>query len=312
MLYARSLNELQLHRAWVTIGTFDGVHLGHQAILKEMLIGAHAVGAPAVVVTFHPHPAVVVAGRTGDFYLTLPAERVALLDQLGMDVVVMHPFDLEVAALSAAEFVERLVVHTGMSKLWVGHDFALGRKREGNVARLHELGESLGFEVVEIDAVTVSGETISSSLIRVLLTQGDVHHAGRLLGRPYSLSGEVVPGDQRGRKIGIPTANVLSQEGKLIPAAGVYACRAEVNGKIYAAAVNIGVRPTFYGQGTAVHVEAHLLDYSGDLYGQTLSIKFEQRLRGEQRFPTIEALVTQIRADIQQTREILSNNPRPL
>jgi riboflavin kinase/FMN adenylyltransferase len=305
MLYTQSLEALNLENAWVTIGTFDGVHLGHQAIFQRMLTGAHAVGAPVVVITFHPHPAVVVQGRTGNFYLTLPAERAAIFDQLGIDAVVMHPFDKEVAALTAADFVGLLVRYLGMKKLWVGHDFALGRKREGNVARLIELGTGLGFDVMEVDAVQRTGRPISSSLIRELLTTGDVVQAGSLLGREYQLSGEVVQGDQRGRTIGIPTANVSVPAGKLIPGSGVYACRAFVGKMAYAAAVNVGVRPTFANQSGLVHVEAHLLDYAGDLYGQSLLIDFVQKLRDEERFASREALVRQILTDIERTRQII-------
>lgn len=306
MLYANSFVDLHLEQSWVTVGTFDGVHRGHQSLLESFSKGAHSLKLPPVVVTFHPHPREVVNGRSGPFYLTTPSERVALLNSLGIEVVLMLPFNVALASMTAYDFTHTLVSRLGMKQLWVGHDFAMGRDREGTVPYLRKLGLELGYRVVEVKPIIRNSGVVSSSRIRSLISIGDVHQAASLLGRPYQLSGEVVLGHQRGRQVGIPTANLAPPEGKLIPATGVYACRSEVNGQIYAAAVNIGVRPTFTNQQDAIFIEAHILDFSEDVYGKSIVIEFEQRLRDEQRFESIEALVAQVHTDIQCTREIIS------
>ncbi len=307
-----SLHEASTNHAWLTIGSFDGVHLGHQSLIKKLVEGAHGVGAPAVVLTFHPHPVVVLRGKTGNIYLTLPEERADILSGLGVDVVIIEPFTRELALTSAREFIERLCSRLGLNHLLIGHDFALGRGREGNFDVLSKLGLEYGYEVEEVQAVKSRGEIISSSQIRLLLESGDVRNAGLWLGRPYLVSGKVISGDRRGRSIGFPTANLFVTTGKILPASGVYACRALVDGQVWGAATNIGVRPTFDGKGSVLHLEAHLLDYSGDLYGQTISLEFIERLRGEVRFPDIQALITQIRQDVQQTRVLLTKTKAKL
>jgi len=301
-----SLRDASINHAWLTIGSFDGVHLGHQHLIKKLVDGAHAVGAPAVVLTFHPHPVVVLRGKIGAIYLTLPEERADILSGLGVDMVIMEPFTRELAQTSARDFIKRLNNRLGLNHLLIGHDFALGRGREGNFDVLSKLGLEYGFEVEEVEVVQSQGEIISSSQIRLLLEAGDVNRAGQWLGRPYLVSGKVISGDRRGRSIGFPTANLSVTPGKILPTSGVYACRAWVDGQVWGGATNIGVRPTFDGQGSALHLEAHLLDYSGDLYGQTISLEFIERLRGEVRFPDIQALIAQISQDVQQTRDLLS------
>ena len=299
-----SLADAALNNAWLTIGTFDGVHLGHQEIIRGLVAGAHAEGAPAVVLTFHPHPAVVVRKRQGAFYLTLPEERAALLGELGVDVVITQTFDLQLAATSAPDFIRILKERLGLRQLWVGYDFALGHGRTGNVDVLRELGESFDYQLHVVPPVTEGQQVISSSQIRSLLEAGEVQQASRLLGRPYRLGGQVTHGDGRGRTIGIPTANLDTGDEKLVPGRGVYACLADIGGQRWAAATNIGVRPTFDGQETVPHVEAHLLGFTGDLYDQVLQLSFLERLRGEQRFANIQALVAQIEQDIAHTRQI--------
>jgi riboflavin kinase / FMN adenylyltransferase len=301
-----SLRDASANHAWLTIGSFDGVHVGHQYLIKKLVDGAHAVGAPAVVLTFHPHPVVVLRGKTGDIYLTLPEERANILLDMGVDTVIIEPFTRELSQTSAREFVEQLVLRLGLDHLLVGHDFALGRGREGNFEVLSQLGFEYGFKVEEVEAVRSDGEIISSSLIRLLLEAGDVSRAGQWLGRPYRVRGEVIHGDSRGRILGFPTANLSVVPGKILPAIGIYACQAWIEGQAWGAATSFGVRPTFDGQGTMLHLEAHLLDYSGDLYGQTISLDFIERLRGEVRFPDAQALIAQIDQDVQQTRRLLS------
>lgn len=306
--HLRSLDEVYIAKTWVTIGSFDGVHIGHQEIIRNLVEGAHASKAPAAVVTFHPHPAKVLGRRLNAFELTTPDERANFLIELGVDYVITLAFDQQMVNTSATEFMSMLKEHLGVERIWIGHDFALGRGREGTESFLRVLGMKLGYEVDVVEAVEFEGEPVSSTRIRKLLQDGDVRMAARLLGRPYSLSGTVVPGDQRGRTIGVPTANIEPDENKLVPATGVYACKAAVlpdlTGSEFKAAANIGVRPTFDGNSTRIHVEAHLLDFSTDLYGKILKLVFVERLRGEERFSNIQALVSQIQADIQRTREI--------
>lgn len=305
MLHYWSLESVYQRDAWLTIGSFDGVHRGHQEIIKHMAAGAHQVNAPAVVLTFYPHPSAVLRKRSDSFYLTSPEERAELLGSLGIDLVITHPFNLEVAALSARDFMARLTEHLNIRHLFVGYDFALGRGREGDVPRLKEVGEELGYSVTVVPPYRNGDAVISSSQVRSALTEGDVARAARLLGRPYRVSGEVVRGDGRGRTIGIPTANLNVWAQRVIPGAGVYVCQAKLNGRSWGAVTNIGVRPTFNEQSVSPRVEAHLLDYDHDLYGQTIQLDFLSRIRDEQRFPSVQALVEQIRQDIQKAREYL-------
>ena len=270
-----------------------------------MTAGAHKAGAPAVVVAFYPHPAVVLGKRQGPLYLTTPEERATHLEELGVDVVVSHPFNREISSLSARQFMEHITAHLTPSRLFVGHDFALGRGREGDIPRLKELGEELGYTVHEFAQIIQSGTAISSSLIRAALQEGDVERAHRFLGRPYSFEGEVVQGDARGRSIGIPTANMAVWPERVVPKAGVYVCRVQVGNEVFGAVTNIGLRPTFESGEVASRVEAHLLEFDGDLYGDKIRLSFLARLRDEQKFPGIEALIAQIHADIEQAREWL-------
>lgn len=308
MQHYRSLDGLQIQDAWVTIGSYDGVHRGHQTILHKVVNGARSTGDPSAVVTFYPHPAVVLGKRQEPFYLTSPEEKAELLGELGVDLVVTHPFDREVAQLSAEAFIQRLSRHLGMRHLCIGHDFALGRGREGNAERLAELGARYGYELTTVPDFELEGETVSSTRIRQCLAQGDVGKAKRLLGRAYFVRGKIIPGDGRGRTIGIPTANLDIWVDRMIPRLGVYACRARVDGVEQDAVVNIGVRPTFEQENPRTHVEAHLLDYDADLYGKEMQLSFVARLRDEIRFSGVEALLEQIHFDIEEARRILKSD----
>lgn len=305
MNHARSLQELSLPYSGVSIGIFDGVHRGHRYLLHHLVEGAHLENLPAVVVTFHPHPAWVLGHQPDLKYLTLPDERAALLRKLGVDLVVTCPFDRQLAARSALEFMRLVKKHLGVRHLWIGYDFALGRGREGDRQRLREIGEQLGYQLHVVPAALEGEEIISSSRIRSLLLQGEVEKASRALGRFYEVSGSVISGDGRGRRINIPTANLDYPNEKLIPANGVYACWAWAGGERYAAVTNIGQRPTFEAAGPRPFIEAHLLDFSGNLYGQILRLEFVARLREERRFPSVEALIAQIQEDIAKSRLVL-------
>ncbi len=295
----------------VAVGMFDGVHRGHQHLLRRLVESARAEGLTPVALTFFPHPDKVLGRAQGRYYLTTPEQRAALLGALGVEVVVSHPFDDEVRQMRAAAFVDRLVTHLKLRELWVGQDFALGYKREGNVAFLREQGAQKGFAVQVVDLVgnAHSGEVITSSTIRAALEAGDVERAARWLARPYTVEGTVIHGDGRGRAIGFATANLDVWDEQILPANGVYAGWARVGGEAFMAVTNVGRRPTFEGQ--IVRVEAHLLDFDRPIYGERLELAFVARLRDEQRFDGIDALVAQIRRDAEQGRALLSALPKP-
>jgi riboflavin kinase / FMN adenylyltransferase len=290
--------------AFLTIGNFDGVHRGHQMLVGEMVRAAHAAGCQAGLLTFNPHPLAVLRPDLALPYLTSPEERADLLAALGLDFVLILPFDRAIAALTAAEFMRQIVARVPLCALWIGPDFALGRGREGNAARLAALGQELGYELRVTPVYDWHGEPVRSSRIRSLLAQeGAVDQAAELLGRPYEVWGEVVHGAERGRRLGFPTANLALPEGRLLPAYGIYACWAWRGETGFPAAVNVGVRPSFdNGQPS---VEAYLLDFDDDLYGETLGLSFIRRLRGEQRFTDINALIAQMGRDVTAARHAL-------
>jgi riboflavin kinase/FMN adenylyltransferase len=294
--------------AFLTIGNFDGVHRGHQILVSEMVEAAHAAGCQAGLLTFDPHPVAVLRPDLALPYLTSPEERADLLAALGLDFVLILPFDRATAALSAAEFMQQIVARVPLCALWIGPDFALGRGRDGDAARLGDLGRELGYELRVTPAYDWRGEPVRSSRIRSLLAgEGAVAQAAELLGRPYEVWGEVVHGAERGRGLGFPTANLKLPAGRLAPAYGIYACwawRGEIG---YPAAVNVGVRPSFDNGHPSV--EAYLLDFDGDLYGETLGLSFIERLRGEQRFADIHALIAQMGSDVAATRRTLAEPP---
>ena len=307
MIQAHSIQELNLQNSWLTIGVFDGVHRGHQQIINKMTAGAHQVHALAVVLTFWPHPATVLGN--GEFKcLTMPDERAELLAGLGVDVMIAHTFDSEVANTPAHEFVTRLRQYVGMDHLLIGYDFALGKGRQGNAARLTEIGAELGYTVEVIPALSDESGVISSTEIRKLVETGNVTEAAQLLGHNYGLHGLVVHGDGRGRQLGFPTANIDYPLEKMLPSNGVYACRAWVNGRGYPAAVNVGVRPQFHDKADRPFVEAYILDFDQDIYGRVLRLEFVARLRDELKFSSVDALIEQMHADVEKARQILSTD----
>lgn len=319
MIHIASLDEISLKNAWLTIGIFDGVHRGHREILRPLVAGAHAKKLPAVVITFDPHPAVVLGGRTDFKWLSPPEERLVLLESLGLDVVITQPFTREFANQTAEEFMSRVAHSLGLSCLFIGYDTALGRGREGDAARLTAIGKELGYSVKSIPPLEYETGVISSTRIRRFIASGKVSAAAADLGRNYDLTGPVIHGDGRGHRINVPTANISVPDGKVIPANGIYACWAwpepitlqPPEGKVkkkkkYLAAVNVGVRPTFTPDLPAPAVEAHLLDFNSDLYGRKLRLEFVEYIRPEIKFSSVEPLVEQIQADIARTRKILA------
>ncbi len=300
-----TLEEVKVNQSWLTVGTFDGIHLGHQEIIRCVTEGAKNQGVPSVVVTFFPPPAVVLRKRQDAYYLTSPEERAVVLEKLGVDVMITHPFNTQISQLTAHDFVSRLHQHLGMTHLCIGHDFALGKNREGNAERLRELGKEFGYSVSALPAMVIDGDVVSSSFIRTLLSQGEVERIERYLGRNYQIVGKVIQGDHRGKQLGFPTANLETWAERAIPKAGVYACRAIVNGEHWDAVTNIGVRPTFENTPVAPRVEAHLLNFNGDIYGSDLEIEFIARLRDERKFSEIKGLVDQVHNDIKTAQKLL-------
>jgi riboflavin kinase/FMN adenylyltransferase len=299
------LSQVKPEPSSLTIGFFDGVHRGHRYLIGQACATARRRGLRAVVLTFYPHPSVVLRG-VQPFYLSTRDEKIALLSDLAPDLIVVQPFTPGLAQMRAGQFVDWLISQVGLVDLWLGPDFALGYRREGDIPYLKRLGAERGFDVNVVERLILDGEAISSSRIRRALRQGDVTLAARYLGRPYRLQGPVIVGAQRGRSIGFPTANVEVPEERAVPDNGVYAAWARLGGEELRAVVNIGTRPTFDNGGRTV--EAHLLDFGRDIYGQRLTLHFVRRLRPEQRFNGVEALVVQIRRDVEQARQLLHVN----
>jgi len=294
-----------LRGAFVTIGNFDGVHLGHRFIFRRLVEEARRQGRPAVAISFDPHPKRVLHPERRPFYLiTTLAEKTALLAETGLDAFVVIPFDLEYARTTAEEFVrEVLWEKLRIGRIIIGHDYTFGRDRQGNEAFLTAAGCRLGF-AVEVIAAHCAGDTvISSTRIREALLAGDVGFAAALLGRPYNLAGPVIPGHRRGVNLGFPTANI-EPEKELVPARGVYAVRVIRGGKSLDGIVNIGFNPTFAGQRQTV--EVHIFDFQQEIYGEFLEILFVERIRDEVRFESPAKLIEQIGQDIARAREILS------
>ena len=307
--HLRHLSQANLQRgAVVTIGVFDGVHLGHQSLIRRLVESARERQLAAVALTFFPHPDKTLRQVEARYYLTTPRQRADLLLGLGLDWIITHPFDEATRLLSARDFVEMLSRHLRMRELWVGAGFALGHKREGNVEVLSALGQDRGFRVVSLDLLAQAGGAISSSQLRQSLLRGDMGTVKRLLGRAYALPGEVVKGVGRGKSIGMPTANIEVWDEQIIPPNGVYAGFATVAGERYLAAINIGSKPTFGGESHTI--EAHLLDFDSDIYGAKLDLSFEARLRSERAFESVDSLLAQIRRDIDRTRELLQDSQR--
>jgi riboflavin kinase/FMN adenylyltransferase len=293
----------------VAIGNFDGVHLGHQALVAACRAQARADNGEAVVLTFDPHPARFFAPALAPPMIMSLARRLELLAEAGADVVVIEPFDATFAALEAETFVEAVLRDDlGARHLVVGYDFTFGRGRRGTAPLLSALGAQLALGVTIVPAVTAGGVVCSSTKIREFVLEGRVEGARLLLDRPFEVTGEVVRGAERGRTLGIPTAN-LRPEGELLPRTGIYAARARLlaaAGGSWRAAVSVGTNPTFAAGTPEVTVEAHLLDFEGDLYGYRLELALERRLRDERRFASVDELVREIHKDIARTREIIT------
>ncbi|MBE7434281.1 MAG: bifunctional riboflavin kinase/FAD synthetase [Anaerolineales bacterium] len=305
MQHHRFLEELTLKNSYLTVGVFDGVHRGHREIIHKLVRDAHMNNAPAVVLTFEPHPASVLTGREIRC-LTTSDERADLLFSLGVDTVITQRFTPDLSAVPAHEYMSRLKSHLGLSHLLVGYDFALGRGREGNAPRLTEIGLELGYTVEVVPALGDESGVISSTEIRKLVSIGDMAEAAKLLGYRYRMGGEVIHGEGRGKKLNFPTANIDYPKQKAIPPNGIYACWARLGDERYMAATNIGLNPTFTPERKIPSLEAYLLDFDRDIYGEILTLEFVARLRDEIRYTNVEALIEQIHEDVKQTHVLLS------
>jgi riboflavin kinase / FMN adenylyltransferase len=304
-LVAHDLDEVSTAPSVVTIGNFDGVHRGHQVLLRRAVDAARDRGVRPVAVTFHPHPAAVLRPGAEPPALQTIDDRIHHLLEAGIDLVLVLRFTDRLASLGPHVFVEQVLVDRLQAvQVIVGSNFRFGHKASGNVVTLNDAGATYGFHTEAVTLLDLEGVAISSTAVREHLERGDVSWANRALGRAFELAGEVVPGDGRGRTIGVPTANLAVPDGILVPANGVYAGHALVDDVRHPCVTNVGVRPTFDGRRRTV--EVHLLDADVDLYGRELRVAFEHRLRDERRFGDVDELVARIRADIEQARELLA------
>jgi riboflavin kinase / FMN adenylyltransferase len=307
----RGLSEARgkVRASAVTIGTLDGVHLGHQALVSLTIDKAREKGIVSVAVTWDRHPSETLRPAHAPLLLTSLERKLELLEECGLDGALVLPFDAELSSWPPERFVQAVLVEgVGARSVLVGSDWRFGHRAAGDVPLLIELGHSSGFEAEGVRLREVAGGPVSSSRVRQAIANGDVGLAETLLGRPFDFDGTVIRGDARGRSLGIPTANLPLEEGMACPPRGVYAGRARAGESWYPAAVNVGVNPTFGGDpATSVpRIEAYLLDFEGDLYGQTLRVEFWARLRDETKFESSRALVEQIERDVETTKRVLA------
>ncbi|MDM8519347.1 bifunctional riboflavin kinase/FAD synthetase [Anaerolineales bacterium HSG6] len=307
MKLIQDFNDIKISQPTIlTIGTFDGVHRGHQQIIQQIQNRARQKQALSAVLSFHPRPKTVLRPQLGSYdYLTTATERIDLFIELKLDLLLLIPFTIELSQLIAYQFMAHLKKYLNLIELWAGHDFALGKGRSGNIERLQELGTIFDYTVHEIEPYLMAEELISSTRIRQLLTDGQVEMAGELLGRYPMIQGQVEQGEQRGRTIGFPTANLDIPPERLLPANGVYATwfTRQKNQQTYPSVTNIGIRPSFNGHNRTV--ESYIFDFDEDIYDETCRLDFVSRLRPEKKFDDLESLIQQIQADADQARLIL-------
>jgi riboflavin kinase/FMN adenylyltransferase len=291
----------------VTIGTFDGVHLGHRALISRTIALAGERGLASCVLTWDRHPAVTLRPDKAPPALAAPERKIELIEELGPDFLVVLPFDTELASMEAKDFGTEVIGRGLQARLvLVGEGWRFGRKAVGDTVMLGEIGRNEGYEVAPVTLEQIEGEKVSSTRVRKAVSEGDLGLARDLLGRPFDIDGEVEHGDHRGKSLGVPTANVAPDPTLVRPPRGVYAGRARVADVWYPAAINVGVNPTFGGDEatTPVRVEAYLLDFDADLYGRWIRVEFWQRLRDELRFDSEESLIEQMHRDIEETRHL--------
>jgi riboflavin kinase / FMN adenylyltransferase len=289
----------------IAIGSFDGVHLGHRAVIERAIETSRELGVRSTVLAMYPHPMAVLRTREAPSELSTLPRRIELAAEIGPDEVIVLPFTEQLSQLGAAEFVSDILVRRlGVRAVTVGQNFHYGHRAAGTVQTLAAAGAELGFSVTAMPLLEINGAPVSSTRIRKLVLEGDVTGAALLLGRNPWLDGEVVHGDKRGRELGYPTANLEPSPVAVVPAVGIYAGWAHLVGSSHVAAISVGRNPTFTGEGAPVRVEAHLLDFDADIYGQPLRLEFAHHLRDELRFDSAEALIAQLHDDVRLTREL--------
>ncbi len=294
----------KLEKPAITIGNFDGVHKGHQALFEKVRQWAQKLGGQSAVVTFDPHPLEVLSPEKAPPFITCHRLKMDLIARCGIDATIVIPFNHLFSRMSAREFVEIVLVENiGAKAIVVGHDYRFGNSREGNIDFLRQLGGEFGFEVETVSGLRVNDTVVSSTTIRQMIAGGKIKEANKLLGRLFEVSGEVITGQRRGIQMGFPTANIRLPS-MASPPTGVYVIEAEVEGKRYGGAANLGYNPTFGN--TDLSLEAHLFDFDGDIYGKTIVIRFIDRLREEIRFPGPAELVVQIARDVASAKKILA------
>ena len=303
-------NIYPIHKSVLTVGTFDGIHKGHQQIIAELVRRAHIAGAKSMLVTFEPHPGLVIGHKGKDIPLTLLTtieEKIAVLESLGLDRLVVTNFTSAFAAMTAEEFVKKILIEKlNMLEMVIGHDHSFGKNRRGNIDLLRKMAKELNFKVDALEAVDESEQVISSTLIRKLLTEGKVEQTGKLIGREYSITGQVVRGDGRGTHLGYPTANIKPySQYKLVPHEGVYATRIRVDDEIHKAVTYIGPRPTFNLSKKVI--EAHIYDFDRDIYNKPVELWFTRFIRDDIKFNSAEELLPQIKNDKETAFEILKH-----
>ena len=309
IIRANSISELKLPAAAVTIGAFDGIHKGHQSLVKSMIADAKSRQVPTVMITFDPLPFVFFTKTTDAMNIVTPDERAEIAEKLGISYLVTLRFDQSLADQSAEEFIHELSDHLGMESLWIGADFSLGRNREGTQQVLKDLSDIYHYQVHIVPEIELDGLKISSTRIRKYLQDGDVKKAWQLLGYPYFLETEIVHGAALGRKLGIPTMNMKFPAGKVIPKNGVYVADIWFDEKRYDAVTSVGTRPTFYSNGEVV-VETFMLSANAEKYGATAKVEFLEFLRPEYRYDFPTELVAQIQLDILRSEEYFLNRKK--
>jgi riboflavin kinase/FMN adenylyltransferase len=308
MRVVQDVSELQRGRPVVlTIGAFDGVHRGHQYLIRSVVERARALDFDAMVLTFDPRPVVVL--RPGNQQLTDGAEKARVVGAIGPDVLIVLPFTRETSQVSAHEFIGRLLDHINIAELWTGADFAFGHNREGTVEFLIRAGQARGFAVHVVARQSLEGEPMSSTRARELVVTGDMRGAAGVLGHYAGITGTVAHGEHRGSELGYPTANVQSPATQIIPATGIYAGYLRVDGERFPAAISVGTNPTFGGE--SLTVEAYILDFDGDLYGRSVAVDFVEKVRDERTFDSVDALLAEMARDVGRVRTILASTVEP-
>lgn len=302
----RSIPELErLHGpVFLAIGVFDGVHCGHQAVISTSADHARATNGTPVVVTFDPHPEKVLRPQAAPHLLSATQHKIDLIRALGVEHLLVISFDKQFAATEPEDFVQKLATYSKpLREICVGHEWSFGKHRRGNLALLKTLGATFNFDVVGIPPVKINGAVVSSTAIREAIEKGDFAKAAEMLGREYTILGTVTRGDNLGKKIGFPTAN-LSAHSEQFPPNGVYAAEARIDGELHRGVINLGIRPTVSGGKSERVLEIHLFDFNRDIYGRDVEVRFLKFLRSEKKFENLDALVQQIRQDVEQARQL--------